>query len=172
LKAFCIAFISAGVRASESSKPPPVPSSSPPSPLPSFPSPGYKAYYHKLYDHYWNSKNVTKGFLAAEFSNHTNLDNYLFHIVNMMNPNFNIKAMPGLDRIVEIIDLPNISRIKNTDEALTITCDILDILIQEGIDFQKKEEENHKTNLGEGEGEGGTGEGETTETEDGEVVNI
>ena len=130
-------------------------------------SPGYKAYYHKLYDHYWNSKNVTKGFLAAEFSNPTNLDNYLFHIVNMMNPNFNIKAMPGLDKIVQIIDLPNISRIKNTDEALTTTCDILDILIQEGIDFQKKEEEN-KTNPGEGEGEGGTGDGETTETEDGE----
>ena len=93
-------------------------------------SPGYKAYYHKLYDYYWNSKDITKGFLSAKHREVT-VDNYMFHIINMMNPSFNTKAMPRLDEIAKLVDLRNIVRVKSTDESMEIAVAIAHIIFEE-----------------------------------------
>jgi hypothetical protein len=103
-------------------------------------SPGYKAYYHKLYDHYWNHKDIIKAFLSDEYSKPT-ADNYMFHIINMINPAFEVKALPRLDEIVELVDLRNISRLKSTQEALDVAVAITDIVyscIEKEIEDQKK----------------------------------
>lgn len=94
-------------------------------------SPGYKAYYHKLYDAFWNSKDVTKAFLSKAFCDSSEIDNYLFHITNMMNPSFVPKAMPGLDKIVSIVDLKNINRLKNTRDAAQVAYDVCVIVLDE-----------------------------------------
>ena len=116
-------------------------------------SPGYKAYYHKLYDHYWNDKAILKGMISDRMRDSSNIDHYMFHVINMINPMFNKHAMPGLDRIVEIVDLKNIARLQNTAESMEIALQIADIILTEIAKpaAQKKEEkkqqqESAKTN--------------------------
>lgn len=98
-------------------------------------SPGYKAYYHKLYDYYWNSNDVMKGFITDQFAQPGELDHWMFHIVNCINPNFNPKALPRLDEIVEIIDLKNISRLKNSWESLDVACAVTDIVFDVASEY-------------------------------------
>lgn len=88
-------------------------------------SPGYKAYYHKLYDYYWNSKEVLKGMLSTEYRDSSKLDSYLFHIFNMINPSFDRKALPGLSEIVGIVDLTNIARLNSIQDVFDVTIDIV-----------------------------------------------
>ena len=98
-------------------------------------SPGYKAYYHKLYDYYWNSNDIMKGFITDQFAQPGELDHWMFHIVNCINPNFNPKALPRLDEIVELIDLKNISRLNNSWESLDVACAVTDIVFEVASEY-------------------------------------
>lgn len=81
-------------------------------------SPGYKAYYHKLYDEYFNNDKVSALLDAVDPKNYeVTMDNYMFHIMNMTNSSYNKHAMPDLDVITDMIDLPNIARLKSTSEV-------------------------------------------------------
>lgn len=90
-------------------------------------SPGYKAYYHKLYHYYWHTKEIEKAMKRPEYRIPT-LDNYRMHIINMISPAFDPAALPSLDKIKAIINLPNISRLKSTAEALEIAFQVYDII--------------------------------------------
>lgn len=94
-------------------------------------SPGYKAYYHKLYDYYWNSKEVLKGFISKELRDATKYACYEFHVINMINPNFNPNALPGLDKIAEVVGLSTISRLKTTKDALEVAAKVVDLILTE-----------------------------------------
>jgi hypothetical protein len=131
-------------------------------------SPGYKAYYHKLYDYYWNDKNVNKGFKSTQFNDPTSIQSYEFHIINMLNPLFDSKALPGLEEITKLINVRNISRLKSTSEALEVAVGVVDIILTnvasakaEGTMAQEgeSEESQESQEQGEGEGQGGSGEG-------------
>ena len=94
-------------------------------------SPGYKAYYHKLYDYYFNNdKLITKAFKAKKYRNNKEMDSWMMHIVNMTNANFNPSAMPGLDRVAQIINLANISRLKSTNDALDVVLQMIDVILE------------------------------------------
>ena len=97
-------------------------------------SPGYKAYYHKLYDYYWNDKDVHKGLLSNEFSNPQSPDAWMFHIVNSINPSFKPTAMVNLDKVMEIIDLKNIQRLKSTESAYNVVLSFMPIIL-DSMDF-------------------------------------
>ena len=79
-------------------------------------SPGYKGYYHSMYDKYFYSKNVDKGLLSSEFRTET-IDSYMFRIINLHNKNRQLGSLKGLKSIYESIDLPHIMRggLKDTD---------------------------------------------------------
>ena len=95
-------------------------------------SPGYKAYYHKLYEHYWNNdKTVIKGLLSAKFRDAKKLDSWMFQIINMMNPAFDATVMPRLQEIVTLIGIPTISRLKSTQDALDIAIQVAQIITDE-----------------------------------------
>ena len=49
-------------------------------------SPGYKSYYHAMYDKYFYSKNVDKGLLSSEYRME-NIESYMFRIINLHNSN-------------------------------------------------------------------------------------
>lgn len=109
-------------------------------------SPGYKAYYHKLYDYYWNSDQVHKGFASKEYSDATNIDNWFFHIINCLNPQFNPKALPRLDEVVGLVDVRNISRLQSTAEVLQVALEMVKIIHTEVTLAQA----DNKTNPGDG----------------------
>jgi hypothetical protein len=92
--------------------------------------PGYKAYYHKLYDEYFNDPAIDKGFASKDFRKPT-VDAYMFHIINMINPLFNPAVLPGLEEITKIIDLRNISRLQSTQDALDVAVQVWGIIERE-----------------------------------------
>ena len=72
-------------------------------------SPGYKGYYHAMYDKYFNAKIIDKALILGENSEE-NWDNYLFHICNFINPNRNLTALPKLQEVWDLINIKDISR--------------------------------------------------------------
>lgn len=94
-------------------------------------SPGYKAYYHKLYDYYWNNASIESGFKSKKLQNPQNKNHWDFHIINSISNNANPKALPRLDEILAIIDLRNIARLQSTRDSLKVAADILTIVYEE-----------------------------------------
>ena len=106
-------------------------------------APGYVGYYDALYNKYFNSENVSQGILSGEFREE-NIDSYMFRIINLTNENTQLNALKGLAEISDIIDVKNISRIKNTECALECACEIM-IIVAKNIEQAKKEEEREET---------------------------
>ena len=82
-------------------------------------APGYKGYYQALYDKYFNAKIIDKGLKSDEYRTE-DWDSYMFRICNITNPNRDLDALKGLRAIWKIMDLKNISRLKNTNDARDI----------------------------------------------------
>ena len=93
-------------------------------------SPGYKNYYHAMYDKYFYSKNVDKGLLSSEYRTEE-IDSYMFRIINLHNKNRQLTALKGLKEIYETIDLGRIQRglMKDTNEAFNVACDVMSIIL-------------------------------------------
>ena len=132
-------------------------------------SPGYKAYYHKLYDYYFNNdKLVTKALKSKKFRNNKVMESWMMHIVNMTNANFNPNVMEGLKEVTEIVNLANISRLKSTNDALDVVLAMMDVITQY-LDFTPQAQQpQQEPEAGPGEaGEEGE-EGEDNESEESE----
>ena len=90
-------------------------------------APGYKGYYHALYEKYFNAKIVDKGLLSDEYRN-PDWDSYMFRICNITNENRDLNALPGLSDIWKAMDLANIGNIKSTAGCLDIAFKIFHIV--------------------------------------------
>ena len=122
-------------------------------------APGYKGYYHSMYDKYFNSKIIDKGLVSSEFRMPT-FEAYMFRICNITNSHRDLNALPGLRKIWNIMDLKNIGNVKDTQEAFAIACEIYRV-IESNIEAPKPED-----NDCEGECDG-SGNGQGTENRDG-----
>ena len=93
-------------------------------------SPGYKSYYHSMYEKYFYSKNVDKGLLSSEYRTEE-IDSYMFRIINLHNSNRQLTALKGLKEIYETIDLGRIQRgmMVDTNEAFNVACDVMSIIL-------------------------------------------
>ena len=112
-------------------------------------SPGYKAYYHKLYDHYFRTPemaNVLIHYRQPEW------ESYMAQLIGMLHPNFDVNALPGLRQIAMVIDINNIGRLQNTAEALEVAYQVYDIMAKH-IEAAQKEQEQGPGEEGEEEGE-------------------
>ena len=63
-------------------------------------------------------------FQSANVSQSRSLDDYLFHIINFTNPNRNLEQLEMLQEIWDLIDLRNIGRLKNSQDALAVACEV------------------------------------------------
>lgn len=130
-------------------------------------SPGYKAYYHKLYDHYWNADVISKALKSPKYRTVTE-DSYELHIVNMLNPAFNADALPGLREIVKLIDVRNIARIKTTTEAAEIAEEVAKIIGREIAKAATTQPQPQPSQGGNGEDEKKEGKPQSSQGEQGE----
>ena len=125
-------------------------------------SPGYKSYYHSMYEKYFYSKNVDKGLLSSEFRME-NIESYMFRIINLHNKNRQLGSLKGLKEIYNLINLPNISRggLNDTNECFDIACDVMRVILKniDKIETPDSDEEGNSQESGNSEGEGGSGEG-------------
>jgi len=117
-------------------------------------APGYRGYYESMYDKYFHSSVIDKGLQSSE-KRDEDWDSYMFRIINLTNPNRDLNALKGLREIWNVLDLRNISRLKDSWDALEVAGQILMIVEknisvesqnQSGSDSNSDEESNGDTN--------------------------
>ena len=86
--------------------------------------PGYKGYYHKMYDHYFRNNDIAKMLKSPKYCTPT-MENFFAHIINMMNPAFDSRRIVGLTKITKLIDVNNISRLQDTAAALALAEEVV-----------------------------------------------
>jgi hypothetical protein len=91
-------------------------------------APGYRGYYRKMYDKYFNDKVIDKGLQSDEFTEET-IESYMFRIINLHNKNTKLSALKGLKDIYKLIDLKNISRLKNSQDSFNIALKVFQIIM-------------------------------------------
>jgi len=104
-------------------------------------SPGYKGYYHSMYDKYFHSKVIDKALGTDEYTDET-MESYMFRIINLTNKNTNLSSLNGLREIWNTVDLKNISRLNNTEDAFGVAQDILDVIFKNLPDAEVKVNED------------------------------
>ena len=128
-------------------------------------APGYKNYYHAMYDKYFHFKVIDKALKSQEYRA-TDWDSYIFRIMNFTNKNTDLDALPGLREIYRTIDLKNISRLKNTEDALKVAIKVYELILNE-LPEPKKEDQDENQNEQQQSGNGSEG-GEGTEVNTGD----
>jgi len=91
-------------------------------------SPGYRAYYHKMYDHYFYNDKITKALLSADFRDADNWAHWELRLANLTNPMTDLDALPGLRKVYGMIDVKNIDRLKSTEEVIALAKDVFDVI--------------------------------------------
>ena len=120
-------------------------------------APGYKAYYHAMYDKYFNARVIDKALKSNEKTN-LDWDSFFFRICNITNPNRNLDAMPGLRKIWKTLDLKNIDRLKDSWMALEVAADIFRI-VEDSLPTPKDSESKKDNQQGKDGNEGQEGQG-------------
>ena len=90
-------------------------------------SPGYKGYYHSMYDKYFHAKVIDKALGTDEYTDR-DWDSYIFRIINLTNKNSNLDALPGLREIHSLI-FKNVKNLNSTEEAFGVALKIFHILL-------------------------------------------
>jgi hypothetical protein len=109
-------------------------------------SPGYKGYYHSMYDKYFNAKIVDKGLQSSEYRTN-DWESYMFRIINITNAHRDLDALPMLRKVWEMLDLKNIGRLKNTYEAFTLAAEVFKV-IEDSIPSPQKSDNNDDSGNG------------------------
>ncbi len=132
-------------------------------------SPGYKGYYHSMYDKYFHSKVVDKALGTDEYTD-KDWDSYIFRIINLTNKNSNLDALPGLREIHSLI-FKNVKTLNSTKDAFGVALKVFHILLDNldvkleapsKSDESKESEGSEGGNDGEGSEGGNDGEGSET----------
>ena len=90
-------------------------------------SPGYKGYYHSMYDKYFHSNAITKALKDNTFGNEPTLENYMNRIINFTNKESDLDALPELRKIYKRV----FSSVKHLDDmsgAFNVACDCLSMV--------------------------------------------
>ena len=145
-------------------------------------SPGYKGYYHSMYDKYFNARIIDKALKSTEYIDET-VESYLFRIVNLTNTNTDLNALNGLREIYNLIDFRNISRLKDSASAFGVALDVYDVILNnipdgiENIDSETGEVTYEKADGSDGDstesgGESGSGSSDGTTMSDEEFDDL
>jgi hypothetical protein len=130
-------------------------------------SPGYKGYYHSMYDKYFHAKIVDKALGTDEYTS-LDWDSYIFRIINLTNKNSNLDALPGLREIHSLI-FKNLKTLNSTQDAFGVALKMFHILLDNiKVSAENPDEKPEEGKGGEsvegGEGSEGAGGNEGSET--------
>ena len=126
-------------------------------------APGYRGYYESMYEEYFYADSINIA-IKRKMKSEVSWDNYMFHVINIANPNRDENALPGLKQVYDLIDLKNIDRLKSSQDATKVAemvYDLIDKLIQEnkpedgeGEDDNQQNQSNPQNGKGSGKGSG------------------
>ena len=123
-------------------------------------SPGYKGYYHSMYDKYFNANIIDKGLQSSEYREN-DWESYMFRIINITNENRDLDALPLLREVYKMIDLRNINRLQNTQQAFELACEIFKF-IEDSLPSLQQQNQNQNQS-GDGESDGNQSDGNQSE---------
>ena len=104
-------------------------------------APGYKGYYHSMYEKYFYSKVIDKALGTDEYTEE-NMDSYMFRVINLTNKNTDLSKLNGLRDIWKVLDIKNISRLISTASAFDTALDIYDVILNNIPDGTEKTNED------------------------------
>lgn len=90
-------------------------------------APGYRGYYNKLYDHFFNKEEVSTA-LKSQLYRIPSVNSYLYRIINFTNPDTDLQALPGLYEIAKIINLSNVQRLKTTKDRRNVAYEVAEVI--------------------------------------------
>lgn len=99
-------------------------------------APGYRGYYAALYQKFFGDGKVVDGLWSKDYAIPT-WDNYLFHLVNIRNPKRNLKALPGLQTMFNMLSLPTITRLSTMEDRMSLALELF-AEIQKWVDVNDK----------------------------------
>ena len=108
-------------------------------------APGYKEYYHSMYNKYFNNDIIDKGLVSSEYRSET-LDSYMFRIINFTNPKTDLNALSKLRQIYNTIDLRNIGRLKSSKDSLDVAIKVYELILTALDENQSTTSDNSKSN--------------------------
>ena len=120
-------------------------------------APGYKGYYHAMYEKFFYTKVIDKGLMSSEKCEES-WDSYMFRIINLHNTNTRLGALKGLKEISRTIGLGSISRLENSQDALDVSIKVISIIL-DNIVIEKPETENQEGSESQSGSESGEGDG-------------
>ena len=122
-------------------------------------APGYRDYYRKMYDKYFNDKLIDKALLSDEHTEES-VDSYMFRIINLHNKNTQLDSLKGLREIYKIIGLGSIDRLKSSSDTFEIALKVFQIIMSNLPSFENGEDGNdNQQNEQPENGDGGNGNG-------------
>ena len=90
-------------------------------------SPGYKGYYHAMYNKYFHSPAITRALKNNTFGNEPTLDNYMNRIINFTNENSDLNALPDLRKIYKRV-FSSVKHLDDMNGAFNVACDCLNMV--------------------------------------------
>ena len=120
-------------------------------------SPGYKGYYHAMYDKYFHSNAITKALKDNTFGNEPTLDNYMHRIINFTNKESDLDALPELRNIYRKI-FGSVKTMTTMEEAFNVALGCMKIVYNNIKPLPKSTDMKP---VGQGAGQGG-GDGQMT----------
>jgi hypothetical protein len=113
-------------------------------------APGYRGYYSSLYQKYFGDKKIVEGLWSKDYAEPT-WNNYLFHLINIRNPQRNLQALPGLEKMFKMLDLPNVLRMSTFEDRIYLSKYLFDT-ISKYVDATKEYQQQLQSQMGNGDG--------------------
>ena len=109
-------------------------------------APGYRGYYSSLYQKYFGDKKIVEGLWSKDYAEPT-WNNYLFHLINIRNPERNLQALPGLEKMFKMLDLPNVLRMSTFEDRITLSVRLFET-INDYVDATKEYKQQLQSQMG------------------------
>ena len=120
-------------------------------------SPGYKGYYHAMYNKYFHSPAITRALKNNTFGDKPTFDNYMNRIINFTNEHSDLNALPELRNIYRTI-FSQVKTMTTMTQAFNVAVDVLNI-VYNNIDPLPDNSDMEQVGEGDGQGQGQGGEG-------------
>ena len=120
-------------------------------------SPGYKGYYHAMYNKYFHSPAITRALKNNTFGDKPTFDNYMNRIINFTNEHSDLNALPELKNIYRTI-FSQVKTMTDMTQAFNVAVDVLN-KVYNNMDPLPANSDMEQVGQGDGNGQGQGGEG-------------
>ena len=123
-------------------------------------SPGYKGYYHAMYNKYFHSPAITRALKNNTFGDKPTFDNYMNRIINFTNEHSDLNALPELKNIYRTI-FSQVKTMTTMAQAFDVAVDVLN-KVYNNMDPIPTNSDMEQVGQGDGNGQGqGDGQGQS-----------